>query len=72
MRRYFLAALCAALALSACEGARNNTSWSHRKEGTAIVPPLTKPVAATDSTKARADTTKAHSASSDSTQSKRK
>ena len=40
MRRYFLAALCAALALSACEGARNNTSWSHRKEGTAIVPPL--------------------------------
>jgi hypothetical protein len=66
MRRYFLAALCATLALSACEGARNNTSWSHRKEGTAIVPPLTT----TDSTKAKADTSGTRSAPVDSTQSK--
>jgi len=67
MRRYFLAALCAALALSACEGARNNTSWSHRKDSTAIVPPLTK---AADSTKAKADTTKAASAPADTSQHK--
>lgn len=60
MRRYFLAALCAALALSACEGARNNTSWSKKKEGTAIVPPLT----------AKADTTKAESAPADSSKAK--
>ena len=69
MRRYFLAALCAALALSACEGARNNTSWSHRKEGTAVVPPLTKANAA-DSAKAKADTTKAASPPADTSQHK--
>ena len=69
MRRYFLAALCAALALSACEGARNNTSWSHRKEGTAIVPPLTKASTA-DTSKAKADTTKTASAPADTSQHK--
>jgi len=69
MRRYFLAALCAALALSACEGARNNTSWSHRKEGTAIVPPLTKATAA-DTSKAKPDTTTAASAPADTSQHK--
>jgi len=67
MRRYFLAALCAALALSACEGARNNTSWSKKKEGTAIVPPLTT---ATDSSKTKAATAKADSAPADSSKTK--
>jgi hypothetical protein len=69
MRRYFLAALCVAVALSACEGARNNTSWSHRKDGAAIVPPLTKASSA-DSTHAKADTTKAASAPADTSQHK--
>jgi hypothetical protein len=69
MRRYFLAALCATLALSACEGARNNTSWSHRKDGTAIVPPLTTATKA-DFSKAKADTTKAATSPADTTKHK--
>jgi hypothetical protein len=69
MRRYFLVALCVAAVLSACEGSRNNTSWSHRKDGTAIVPPLTK-ASSTDTTKAKADTTKAVPAPSDTSQHK--
>jgi hypothetical protein len=69
MRRYFLAALCAVLALSACEGSRNNTSWSHRKDGTAIVPPLTKATAA-DSSTAKSDSTGAESAPADTSQHK--
>jgi len=52
MRRYFVVALFATLALAACEGARNNDSWSHRKPGTAIVPPLQTKAAPTDSTRA--------------------
>jgi len=69
MRRYFLAALFAALALSACEGSRNNSSWSHRKEGTAIVPPLTQATSA-DSTRAKTDTTRTTPAPADTSQHK--
>lgn len=69
MRRYFLAALSVAALLSACEGARNNTSWSKKKEGTAIVPPLTTTTAA-DSTKAKPDTIRAASAPVDTSQHK--
>ena len=64
MRRYLFLFLIASFALVACEGARNNTSWSHKKEGTEVVPSI-KPAhnpgaavadsAATDST--AADTT---------------
>jgi hypothetical protein len=63
MRRYVLAAIFVSLALAACEGSRNNTSWSTRKPGTEIVPPLkakTPP----------AETAKADSASTDSSKTK--
>jgi len=63
MRRYLLAALFVTLALAACEGSRNNTSWSTRKDGTEIVPPLTTNTAA-------ADSSKTGSASADSSQAK--
>ena len=61
MRRYLVAALFASLALSACEGPRNNSSWSQKKEGTEIVPDL-KPKAAP------ADTTQADSSAADSSE----
>lgn len=62
MRRYLVAALFAALALSACEGARNNTSWSQKKEGTEIVPSLkakTPPAEAAKADSTAADSTEA-------------
>ena len=55
MRRYYLIGLLAVLVLTACEGHRNNTSWSGSKPGTKIVPPLK--AAAADSSRARADST---------------
>ena len=63
MRRYLVAALFATLALAACEGARNNTSWSTRKAGAEIVPSLKAKPAAVDTTKAEstADSTSADS-----------
>jgi hypothetical protein len=63
MHRYLVAALFVALVLSACEGARNNSSWSHRKEGTEIVPPLKAKTSP-------ADTAKADSSAADSSQAK--
>jgi hypothetical protein len=63
MRRYLVAALFATLALAACEGSRNNTSWSTRKAGAEIVPPLKVKTAP-------ADTTKSDSTSADSSQAK--
>ena len=63
MRRYFVAAVFASLALSACEGPRNNSSWSTKKEGTEIVPDLKPKTAPVDTTKAdssAADTSQAH------------
>lgn len=61
MRRYLFLVLVASVALAACEGSRNNTSWTDRKEGTDVVPELQKPettgAAASDS--ATADTTQA-------------
>ena len=42
MRRYLVLVILAAFALAACEGARNNTSWSKAKEGASVKPPLTK------------------------------
>jgi len=64
MRRYVIAALFVSLALAACEGARNNTSWSTKKAGTEIVPPLKA------KTTPPADTAKPDSASTDSTKAK--
>ena len=61
MRRYLVAALFASLALSACEGPRNNSSWSEKKEGTEIVPSLKVK-------EAPADTTHADSTAADSSQ----
>ena len=63
MRRYVLVAILAALALAACEGSRNNSSWSKSKPGAKIVPPLTTQAAA-------ADSAKADSASTDSSKAK--
>ena len=63
MRRYLVAALLASLALAACEGPRNNSSWSHKKEGTEIVPSLkakTVPADTTGADSSAADTSKAH------------
>ena len=66
MRRYLFLVLIASAALSACEGSRNNTSWSGKKEGTEVVPELQKPEThgaatadstAADSVSAPADTT---------------
>ena len=62
MRRYLVPVLLAAFALSACEGARNNSSWSHKKEGTEIVPSLkakTPPAETAKADSAAADTSKA-------------
>ena len=53
MRRYCLIAFLAVLSLAACEGRRNNTSWSGSKPGTKIVPPLK--AATADSSRARTD-----------------
>ena len=69
MRRYLVPAFLGLLVLAACEGARNNTSWSSRKAGTAIVPPLTKAPADSAKSKAASDssaTATADSASKDS------
>jgi nitrous oxide reductase accessory protein NosL len=63
MRRYLLAALFATLALAACEGSRNNSSWSKAKPDAEVVPPLKTNTAA-------ADTSRADSASTDSSQAK--
>ena len=63
MRRYLVAALLASLALAACEGPRNNSSWSHKKEGTEIVPSLKAKTVP-------ADTTGADSSAAESTQAK--
>lgn len=41
MRRYLLLICLAVIALSACEGARNNTSWSKKEADKKIIPPLT-------------------------------
>ncbi len=63
MRRYLVPALLAILTVSACEGARNNSSWSKHEEGTEIVPSLkakTPP----------AETNKADSTAADSTEAK--
>jgi hypothetical protein len=62
MRRYLFLVLAASCALTACEGARNNSSWSDRKEGTGVVPELKKA--------APIDTTAAHADSADTTQDK--
>ena len=40
MRRYLYLFLVASFVLVACEGARNNTSWSQKEEGTEIVPSI--------------------------------
>lgn len=57
MRRYLVLALFATLTLAACEGARNNTSWSTRKPGTEIVPSLQAKTATPDSIKADSTST---------------
>ena len=56
MRRYLCLVLFAVVALAACEGARNNTSWSDRKPGTEIVPSL-KVAAKPHDTTEKADST---------------
>ena len=40
MRRCVLLCLVASIALVACEGSRNNTSWSGAEKGTDVVPSL--------------------------------
>lgn len=62
MRRYLLLALLISAALTACEGARNNSSWSDRKEGTDVVPALQKA--------ATGDTTASHPDSAATSQGK--
>ena len=55
MRRYLFLCLVASVALLGCEGARNNTSWSHKEAGAEIVPTVkeaTHPDAAVDSSAA--------------------
>ena len=42
MRRTLLLVLVASMALAACEGARNNTSWSGKSDSTGVVPDLQK------------------------------
>ena len=63
MRRYLLFVLLASLALAACEGSRNNTSWSKAKPDAEIVPPL-------KTAHAQADTAAADSTPADSSQAK--
>ncbi len=60
MRRYLFLFLVASFVLVACEGARNNTSWSHTKEGTEVVPSVKKA--------SHPDAAVADSAASDTTQ----
>ena len=62
MRRYLFLTLIASFALVGCEGARNNTSWSDRKEGTEVVPSIKKAQPA--------DTAHADSAAADTSQAK--
>src|SRR5690606_24700478 len=40
MRRFLNLCVLASLALAACEGSRNNTSWSGAEKGAEVVPPL--------------------------------
>jgi hypothetical protein len=54
MRRYLYLVLLASALFVGCEGSRNNSSWSHREEGTDVVPALKK-AGAVDSTAAQAD-----------------
>jgi uncharacterized protein YcfL len=65
MRRYLFPFLVASFVLVACEGARNNTSWSNRDEGTEVVPSI-KPAHNIDA--AVADSASADSAATDSSQ----
>jgi hypothetical protein len=61
MRRSLFVVLLAFAALTACEGARNNSSWSDRKEGTDVVPSL--------ATEAAVDSGAVHADSADTSQS---
>ena len=62
MRRYLFLFLVASFVLVACEGARNNTSWSDRKEGTEVVPSIKQTTTS--------DAAVADSAASDTSQAK--
>ena len=62
MRRYLFLFLVASFVLVACEGSRNNTSWSGRQEGTEVVPSIKKTSAP--------DAAVADSAAGDSSQAK--
>lgn len=62
MRRYLFLFLVASFVLVACEGSRNNTSWSGKKEGTDVVPEIQKAHTA--------DAAVADSAATDSSQAK--
>lgn len=44
MRRFLYLFVMLSLALAACEGPRNNTSWSTAEKGAEIQPSLKKPV----------------------------
>lgn len=65
MRRYLFLFLVASSVLVACEGARNNTSWSQKEEGAEVVPSV-KPTHNPDA--AVADSAAADSAATDSSQ----
>ena len=60
MRRFLFPVLILSLALAACEGARNNTSWSQADTDAKIVPSLEKPVHAQTDTSAAGDSTQVH------------
>jgi hypothetical protein len=66
MRRYLCLFLLLSLALAACEGARNNTSWSKKEPGTEIVPPLKVAKAPAESTETPDSTATADSTAADS------
>jgi hypothetical protein len=59
MRRFLFVCLVASCCLAACEGSRNNTSWSDRKEDEKVVPVLDQkaPAEAATPDSASADTT---------------
>jgi len=44
MRRFLYLFVMLSLALAACEGPRNNTSWSTAEKGAEVQPSLKKPV----------------------------
>ena len=65
MRRFAFLFLTLCATIVACEGARNNSSWSKREQGKEIVPSLHKEVphdvATSDSDSAATDSTAAES-----------